>query len=241
MAIRPVFLPDQQRLVREESVEFKWYPGFSVEQKRRSIRALHEAVRNSSEVQRILEVSTKSEEPSDSDGEALGQQLSAFRLRKMLPDGNSTCLEAAFQGSKVFADGNQLTELYFNHNGYDVKRIMRPWQETPLSKFRFGTEDWPLDPRSAFYDWLYIRALREHPKFDEIQHGLRQCDAFTDIEFNPKKSFNCQARSCALFVALAERSALDETQTRDGFLKVLAEAGYGERDTESECRQTSML
>ena len=212
-----------------------------MEQKRRNIRALHDAARRSSRIQRILEVSTKSEEAPESPGESLGQQLSAFRLRKMLPNGRSACLEAAFQGSKVFTDGNQLTELYFNHNGRDVKRIMRPWQKTPLSKFRFGTEDWPLDPRSAFYDWLYIRALREHPQYDEVQSGLRQYDAFTDIEFNPKKSFNCQARSCALFVALAERSALDETKSRDGFLKVLEEVGYGDDYMNPENRQASML
>ena len=237
MAKRPVFLTDSECLVREEIVEFKWYPGFSFEQKRRSIRALHAAARDSLGDLRLLEVSTK----SDASGESLGQRLSAFRLRKTLPDEGTTCLEAAFQGSKVFADGNQLTELYSNHSGRDVKRIMRAWQRIPLTGFRFGTEDWPLDPKSAFYDWLYIRAILEHPQSDELISGLQEHDAFTDIEFNPKKSFNCQARSCALFVALTMRQALDKTETREGFLGVLQECGYSREDTGLESRQATML
>ena len=202
---------------------------------------MHDAARHSFAKQKILEVSTKSEGAPHTQGDTLGQQLSAFRLRKALPDGHSACLEGAFQGSKVFADGNQLTELYSNHNGRDVKRIMRPWQKTPLKQFRFGIEDWPLEPKSAFYDWLYIQALREHPQFNEIQRSLQQYDAFTDIEFNPKKSFNCQARSCALFVALVERSALEEAETRDGFLGLLETFGYGGGEREAKPLQASIL
>lgn len=220
---------DGRGLVRETLVEFEWHAGFSVAQKQRSIRALHEAARHSHQDRRILEVSTKAEEP-------LGRQLSAFELQKTLPDdGLRVCLEAAFQASKVFRDGDhstQLWELYNNRDARDVKRIMRPWQSIPLSHFRFGTEDWPLEPKSAFYDWLYVRALCEHERSTEIQREITRYDGFTDIEFNPRKSFNCQARSCALFVALARRSALEETQTRDAFLKLLADQDYGRNHNE---------
>jgi hypothetical protein len=33
---------------------------------------------------------------------------------------------------------------------------------------------------------------------------------FTDIEFNPSKSINCQARSCALFVSLMKNDLLQQ-------------------------------
>lgn len=108
-----------------------------------------------------------------------------------------------------------------------MKRIMRPWQSIPLSHFKFGDEEWPLEPKSAFYDWLYIRALCEHELSDQIQQNIVQYDGFTDIEFNPRNSFNCQARSCALFVAISRRSALHKTETRDAFLKLLEEHDYG--------------
>ena len=226
MARRPVFAPeaDGRGLVRETLVDFEWHPGFSVAQKQRSIRALHEAARHSHQHRRILEVSTKGEE-------LLGRQLSAFELEKTLPDDNlRVCLEAAFQASKVFLDGGQctqLSELYSNRDARDVKRIMRPWRSIPLTHFRFGVDEWPLEPRSAFYDWLYVRALCEHERSDDIQREITQYDGFTDIEFNPSTSFNCQARSCALFVALAKQSALDRTETRDTFLELLADEGYG--------------
>lgn len=225
MAKRPVFFsePDGRGLVRETLVEFEWHAGFSVAQKQRSIRALHEAAQRTAN-RRILEVSTKGEEP-------LGRQLSAFELLKRLPNESfRSCLEATFQASKVFQDGDQrtqLSELYSNRDARDVKRIMRPWQSIPLTHFRFGVDEWPLEPKSAFYDWLYIRALCEHERSNEIQREIVAYDGFTDIEFNPRKSFNCQARSCALFVALAKRSALGKTETRDAFLRLLADHDYG--------------
>jgi hypothetical protein len=42
---------------------------------------------------------------------------------------------------------------------------------------------------------------------------LSKIDGFTDIEFNPEKSVNCQARSCAFFVALEKRDLLDEAMS----------------------------
>jgi type I restriction enzyme M protein len=35
-------------------------------------------------------------------------------------------------------------------------------------------------------------------------------DSFTDIEFNPEKSINCQAKSCALFVSLHREGYLTQ-------------------------------
>ena len=226
MASRPVFLLGESALVVERAVDFEWHPGFSVAQKQRSIHALHEAAaRDSSQPRRLLEVSTKGDT-------TLGKQLSAFQLQKTIPGGFRACLEAAFQGSKVFqegsGDGRQLSDLYWNRNGKDVKRIMRPWHDVALKQFRFGDQVWPLEPKSAFYDWLYIRALCEHEQSNEIRKELSKYDAFTDIEFNPARSFNCQARSCALFAALDRRSALGRTETRDEFLELLAQHDYGQ-------------
>lgn len=47
-------------------------------------------------------------------------------------------------------------------------------------------------------------------------------DCFTDIEFNPKKSLNCQARSCALAVALKRAGTLTVAMTSpEGFLDAI--------------------
>lgn len=39
---------------------------------------------------------------------------------------------------------------------------------------------------------------------------LLQYDVFTDIEFNHKKSINCQARSAAIYKTLMQRKMVEE-------------------------------
>jgi hypothetical protein len=47
-------------------------------------------------------------------------------------------------------------------------------------------------------------------------------DAFTDIEFNPERSINCQAYSLALYKALQERNILSEAlASKQAFLDVV--------------------
>ena len=78
---------------------------------------------------------------------------------------------------------------------------------------------WPLEPKSLFYDWIYLNTLKQNPV---LASALNSFDAFTDIEFNPQKSFSCQARSCAIWVSLVDRGLIDtldsEATFRDLFL-----------------------
>jgi hypothetical protein len=68
----------------------------------------------------------------------------------------------------------------------------------------------------VFYDWLYLNAIL--PARSWLLR-LSKMDGFTDIEFNPDRSVNCQAYSCALFVALEKRKMLDEAMASfSGFL-----------------------
>jgi hypothetical protein len=80
-------------------------------------------------------------------------------------------------------------------------------QHGRLMKFRFFGVDWPLQPRTAFYDWLYINALHKHPKLASQVLAYR---AFSDIAFNPERSFNCQAYAAALYVSLIQRGLISE-------------------------------
>ena len=76
----------------------------------------------------------------------------------------------------------------------------------------------PLIPRTAFYDWLYINALMENA---DLAEQVMEYDAFTDIEFNPNKSINCQARAAALFVAMKKLGRLEECKDFQGFLTAI--------------------
>jgi len=215
MAQRPVFIPnlDGPLLVRTASVTFDWFPGPSVSQKQRSIESLHDAARQLPGVDRVLEVSSKSKE-------RLGTALSAFNLT--LPTSlrpGELSVECAFQGSKVFAQGGPYTDIY-DMSPREAKRDDRLRTSGHLTGFRFRGLDWPLEPQTAFYDWLYISALRQHP--DLTKRRLADYSAFTDIEFNPEKSINCQAYAVALYVSLQKRGILDAvTLDKDTFLRCL--------------------
>ncbi|MFH0778954.1 MAG: hypothetical protein V2A71_10090 [Candidatus Eisenbacteria bacterium] len=135
-----------------------------------------------------------------------GRSLSAFRLLLTMPGVGRVPVESAFQGSKVFQSGGPYQELYVA-SARDAKTDPRLRSSGPLVSFRLGEEEWPINPKTAFYDWLYLSALVE---FGDNADGLLQYEGFTDIQFNPAKSLNCQARSAALYVALRKNGRLEE-------------------------------
>lgn len=189
---------DDKRLVREEYVNFDWHPGMSVKQKQKNIRSIHEMARTAFDVKLPLEVSSKSESE-------LGFALSSFNLKfKTIKDRQIT-VEAAFQGSKVFEHAGPFPDL-FNAQPRDAKRDPRLRESGALRKFLFFGREWPLKPQTAFYDWLYLNALIANP---QLATSVTDYDGFTDIEFNPDKSINCQARSVAMYCALYHSDRLE--------------------------------
>lgn len=212
MAERPVFIPSRktERLVEETSISFLWHKGMAPSQKKKNVIELHTAAAKRG-LGPLLEVSSKSEEK-------LGQRLSAFNLQVELDEGGLISLECAFQGSKVFENGGPYTDL-FGVDSRSAKRDERLSSSGKLIGFRFQGQDFPLIPKTAFYDWLYIKSIYPHREF--LQR-LQSYAGFTDIEFNPAKSINCQARSCATFVALDRLELLGEcARSSVRFMQVL--------------------
>ena len=76
-----------------------------------------------------------------------------------------------------------------------------------IISFEFEGRRFPNEPRTFFYDYLYLRALKENK---DIAEKLLEYDGFTDIYFNPEKAENCQAISCAKYVSLVRQGKLDE-------------------------------
>lgn len=214
MAERPVFLPTspgQYPHVEERCFSFVWNPGFAPVQKKKNISALHKAAATGG-YSPLLEVSTKS-------GEKIGRHLSAFNLKVHSERNGEIPLECAFQGSKIFEGGGPFTDLY-EVEARTAKRDRRLRTSGPLVRFEFEGVVFEPEPKTAFYDWLYIRAIYPHREWLERLHKYK---GFTDIEFNPKKSFNCQAYSCALFVALMQRQQLDSAvSSKANYLALLA-------------------
>lgn len=170
--------------------------------------SLHEAIHEKYGFKNILEVSSKSQDQ-------LGIDLSAFNL--MIFDKKSNkkfSVECAFQSSKVFERGGPFIDL-LDRTSREAKKDQRLKESGELLKFIFYDREWDLLPRTAFYDWLYINALNANPQYHE---ELSQYQAFTDIEFNPEKSINCQANSVAMFLSLKQKGLLDQVKNQKTFL-----------------------
>ena len=142
-------MPDHgDALVKEHLVEFEWHPGLSVQQKKRSVASLHRAAAEI-DIDPVLEVSTKSENE-------LGKSLSAFNLLLDAQEVGVFSVEAAFQGSKVFERGGPYRDMY-GLSGRQIKRDGRLKASGDLKAFDFLGDTWGLEPKTAFYDWVYIR------------------------------------------------------------------------------------
>lgn len=215
MARRPIFFPcpqEGEQIVGETELEFTWNPGLAISQKQKNIEALHK-VANARTFAPVLEVSTKSKV-------RIGQQLSAFNLSVRTQGGMQIPLESAFQGSKKFLNAGPFMDLY-GKSGAEVRRDDRLRSSGPLESFIWNSETWPLEPKTVFYDWLYCNAVHAR---EDLRGELAAFKAFTDIEFNPKKSINCQARSCALYLGLISRGKIETALSdRTVFLRMLAD------------------
>ena len=212
MAKRPIFVPNSGagRFVRHIEIDFKWNSGMAVSQSRKNILALHEKAARLGTTP-VLEISSKSEVE-------LGVRLSAFNLcLKSQRLGNMT-VEVAFQGSKVFSGGGPYHDIY-ELTSREAKKDSRLNESGKLVAFDLKGQEWPLEPVTAFYDWLYLWGLKHNP---DLADQILDYEAFSDIAFNPEKSINCQARSAALYVELHKRSLLKEAlKSQEAFLDVM--------------------
>lgn len=197
MASRIVFLPKYEDPWYEEKVvTFEWVPGMAKSQARKSISNLHEAAQTQLELRNPLEISTK----SNTD---LGVSLSAFNL-KLDVDTEFVSIESAYQSSKVFKSGGPYRDI-LNLNSYDAKKDERLKESGELIGFEFEGNEWNVTNSPNFYDYLYIRALIDF----EDKKLIQEFDCFTDIAFSQTSlkyknnlSFNCQARSVAIYLGL---------------------------------------
>lgn len=204
MAERPAFYIYQGKVI-SKIYSFEWFPGFAVSQKQKSIESLHDAIRETDADASPLEISTKSREP-------LGRKLSAFHL--ML---NHRTIENIFQSSKVFENGGPYLDL-LDVPPREAKRDERLKSSGPLKAFCFQGETFPLIPSTVFYDYIYFAAVKESLEAEEI-NAIARYNFFTDIEFNPAKSINTQARTVSLIKLILEEYKILPDFSKDDFIQ----------------------
>lgn len=202
MANRPVYevLACGEHYVKVHNVDFRWYSGYSILQKKKCIESLHASFISLTGCRDILEISSKS-------SNHIGISLSAFNLGMVTKKTKiKISVESAFQGSKKFSLGGPFQDLYYVPS-IKAKKDARLKSSGELLSFDFFGESWPTEPKTLFYDWIYINALH---KDEYLKNEILKFSAFTDIEFNPSKSINCQAHSAALYVSLVRRGVIED-------------------------------
>ncbi len=219
MSERPCFLigDGESFFYKEEIFEFEWFSGFALQQKQKSIQSFHKAILEKYPKAQILEISKSSTKN-------LGKEFSAFNLKFKMDNEKEYPLECVFQSSKVFENGGPFTDL-LKKTPRDVKQDERLKNSGKLIHFSLSGEIWETEPKSYFYDYIYIKAFYERYKSftdaSNYRKELLKYTVFTDIAFNPypdnksKKTktpqkFNCQARSVAIAVTLLKRNLLKE-------------------------------
>lgn len=227
MAQRICFIskPNELTLFQELEVDFKFYPGFSISQKQKSIVSMHESILAINSKLNILEVSSKSTDK-------IGVELSAFKLKYLDEKaGREYPIENIFQSSKVFQNGGPFRDLLYV-SPIEAKTDERLKHSGVLLFFQFDNKIWELEPKSLFYDWIYIKSLYRDRN---LSKQILDYNAFTDIEFNHTKSLNCQARSAAIFVSLCKKGIIESV------LENPSELGKYYKESEKDYKQISMF
>lgn len=228
MASRPVFISINSFPYYEQcDVEFVFHSGIALIQKQKNIAAIHEAFMDKYPNRKILEVSSKSPE-------LFGTQLSAFNVMYNL-NGSEVSLESIFQGSKVFENGGPYHDLY-EVGPVEAKKNPRIKESGRIVGFDLAGKFFANEPMDYFYNWIYSSAIYSHKNY------IMQCyeyDAFTDVEFNPQKSYNCQARTVAILRGLIGAGKLDKAmESPETYLDIVYHTGITDIKT---ARQLSLF
>ena len=203
MAFRPAYFIQNEKIMCR-NFEFEWFGGFALSQKQKCITAFHHSIKTANNSAIPLEISTKG-------SDKLGVKLSAFNLKL-----NGYPFENVFQSSKVFEHGGAYSDL-LTVSPKEAKRDERLKNSGKLIGFHYDGQDFPLEPKTVFYDYIYLCAVRETLTQDEIQQ-IRNYTHFTDIEFNPQKSINTQAKAVAILKRMLELYETIPEMTTEEFI-----------------------
>lgn len=185
--------------------------GFALSQKQKGIKIIHDTyVRNFKGVE-PLEISSKSTVE-------LGVKLSAFNLKNK--DGYT--VENIFQSSKTFEEGGPFVDL-LGVSPAKTKKDDRLHNSGNLICFTYKDIKYPLNPTTSFYDYIYIQSLLDNRDLmEELNSYIKDGATFTDIEFNPDRSLNCQAKTIALYVGLKlAHINIDKNISFDDFVRLV--------------------
>ena len=189
----------QDGKIAKGSITFKWEPGMSTSQRRKSCQNLHSALKEKYD-QAALDISSAS--TTD-----LGVKLSAFNLKW-----RGKSVECWYQGSKVYSIAGAMHYLY-NATSMEAKQSMKQGGLGNLVGFNLEGTEYPMSPRTVFYDYIYLMGLLETygDSLDLSEYGF-----FTDIQAVLNIDA-CQARTVCEYKLLQEEGNLGNVKSFDWF------------------------
>ena len=216
MAERSVFISKGSYPFFEEiRVQFDYFQGFALSQKRKSQLGLHLNFMKAYPSHKILEISTASLY-------SLGAQLSAMNLKKRTSLGITT-VESAFQSSRIFGEHDEIgpfPELLYVPGKECKKKVKEKSGGLHSYHYRFDGLDFyaPEHCVSLFYNYIYLNSLCEEENSNISKKLLSGgYNAFTDLA---TLSLNSQARSCAIFVSLVKNGLINQARNFDTYLRL---------------------
>lgn len=179
-------------IVKKGIVDFKWEPGLSTAQKRRSCANMIKVINEAASYGEALDISSASTED-------LGVKLSAFNLKW-----KGRTIECWYQGSKVYKNAGVVHHLY-DADPVTAKQYRRKLAGDIIVGFNLAGQEFPTEPRTFFYDYIYLNGL-----YEQFGTGLdiSKYNAFTDIQSNLEIEA-CQARSVCEYKLLQQNGQLE--------------------------------
>lgn len=191
----------QNGVIVKNVEDFKWEPGISIAQRRRSCINLHNVLKSKGYTP--LDISSAS--PDE-----FGVKLSAFNLMW-----NGKTVECWYQGSKVYKNAGVQHHLY-NVSSREAKKSMKALAGDQLIGFNLNGIVFPMSPKTVFYDWIYLNGLvQSYGK--ELDFSAYDC--FTDIQAVINIDA-CQAKTVCIYTLIQQQNRFDEVMKDfDAFLK----------------------
>ena len=186
-------------------VNFEGVKGQSLAQRKENVWRQHEAYIREYHRSCPLEVSNAGETRQ-------GYQLSAYNLTAA----NGFHVENMFQSAKTFEHGGPYKDL-LTAKPFNAQHDSRLRKSGRLICFTLFDVQYPLDPQTAYYDWIYTQALADNP--DLAAFAIR-FDSFTDISFHPERQINCQAEACAVYTGMV-RAGINPRKSFEDFARTI--------------------
>lgn len=182
----------------EKTVYFPEIRGEQVHSMKKTLDTMLHAIRAKESGGEILEVSPY--------GNAVGKACTPWHLKMKADNGEEYPVAALYEAAKIFEDGGPYEDLRSKRPD-EIFGDQRLRDAGSLMGFHFENEAFTTSPRHKFFDYLYIRALRDR---EDLHEALLKAEILTDVTYQMSRMYLSPARSVSYFISLYREGLLDK-------------------------------